>query len=97
MRTPKPVQLMPVPKRAHPSLVWRIEYFLRSPRNLLGMVFGGAGALALAAGLPPEIAAVGLVGGLYSVGYLLARPRRVGALDAVETRETWRSEQASTS
>jgi len=62
--------------RVDPGIGWRVRRFLGSPGHVVGSLLGIVGILLLDAGLVHGLLAVGVIVGLYAVGYFFAsRPR----------------------
>jgi len=55
-----------------PGVGWRIRRFLGSPGHVVGALLGIVGILMLDAGLLHGLLAVGVIVGLYAIGYFLA-------------------------
>ena len=72
-----------------PGIGWRIRRFLGSPGHVVGALLGIVGILLLDAGLIHGLVAVGVIVGLYAIGYFLAsRPaitENIGALPAKDS------------
>ena len=58
------------------SIRRRLEKFLVSRRNIAGTVLGVAGAALLVAGVTSGVVGLGVIAGLYALGFLAVRPER---------------------
>ncbi len=82
---PQPARLL----RVDPGIGWRIRRFLGSPGHVVGALFGIVGIVMLNMGLISGLLAVGVIVGMYAIGYFLAsRPaitQNIGALPAKDS------------